>query len=180
VSIQVLNGTRRIGLVHLHEAEAARPTGFTIRRLRHLFDGAVVAAGGIARFARAAPPGQEKPGSKRYFESRQICLSKWEREKQDGKSAITAAAAATPFSTTTTATAAIATATAAAASAWLILGFIDAQRASAQIVTIQVLNGTRRIGLVHLHEAEAARPTGLTIRRQRHFFYCAVLAEQRR
>src|ERR1019366_3366366 len=88
-----------------------------------------------------------------------------------------APAPATPAAATTTA--AIATA-AAAAGAGLILRFVDTQRASAQIVSIQVLNGTRRIGLVHLHEAEAARPTGFTIRRQRHLFDGAVLAEQRR
>jgi hypothetical protein len=54
------------------------------------------------------------------------------------------------------------------AGAWLILGFINAQRSAVHRITVQTLDRTRRISLAQLDETEASRPAGLTIRRQRY------------
>ena len=73
-------------------------------------------------------------------------------------------AAATTAATKPAATAAR---TATATAARLVLSFVDAQLATTHIVTVQALDGTGRIGLVHLNKPETAWATGLTIGRQR-------------
>jgi hypothetical protein len=92
------------------------------------------------------------------------------------------ATAATATTTTASATAAVATtaaaagtSTAAAAAAGLVLRLIHAQRASAHVVTVEVLDCACRIGLTHLDKTEAAGAAGLTIGGQRYRFDRAVL-----
>jgi hypothetical protein len=100
----------------------------------------------------------------------------------------TTVAAATAAVTTTTAaaggastTAAERTATAAATSTRrTILGRIYAQRAAAQIVTIEFLDRFRRIFIrLELDECEAAGPSRLAIGRKKHVSYRSDLRKQR-
>jgi hypothetical protein len=95
------------------------------------------------------------------------------------RTALPATASTTAATAAATGTAAIATAAAArtttATRARLVLRFIHAQRATAHRITIQALNGTGGISLAHLHEAEAAWPTGLAIGWERHRFDRTVL-----
>jgi hypothetical protein len=42
VAIEVLDRARSVRLTHLHEAEAARATGFSVSRQRHGFNGAML------------------------------------------------------------------------------------------------------------------------------------------
>src|SRR5262249_53099937 len=73
--------------------------------------------------------------------------------------------------------AAAVTATAAAATTTL-LSLVDAERATAQVLAIEVLDGARGIRAGHFHEAEAARTTRVPIGDQAHGLHGAVLREQ--
>ena len=91
-----------------------------------------------------------------------------------------AAAAATTATTAETATAAATTtrATTAATRAGTILRLIDLQRATAHVDAIEILDGTRRVGLAHLNEAKAARTSSVAIDRKRHRLNRTVSSEQ--
>jgi hypothetical protein len=89
----------------------------------------------------------------------------------------TAAATRTEATATARTTAATRTATT-AATAGTILRFIDAQLTTAQREAVQRLDGLRSLGLRHFNEAKAARPTGLTIGRQRNGLDRAMCGEQ--
>src|SRR5690349_3730359 len=65
-----------------------------------------------------------------------------------------------------------------AAAAWLVLSFIDLQRAPVHVVPVQILDCARRLGARHFHEAEAARLTGVAILDQGDRLDRAVLREQ--
>jgi hypothetical protein len=91
-----------------------------------------------------------------------------------------AAAATTTTVATTAATVATAAAwtTAAAAAAGLVLGFVDSQRATVELLAVDGLNGARGVRLAHLDEAEAAWATGFTISGERNRFHGAVGCKQ--
>ena len=136
------------------------------RRARH-WPGqkAVVAPGRVPGAALPAPADQKKPGSKGYFESRQVRLNKTDRvlpparmlHKFDGKSAIpaAAAAAAAPVSTAAAipaaaaATATIAAAAAAAARRTFFTRprFIDGQGAALKVFGVEHLDRLFRVFL---------------------------------
>ena len=69
--------------------------------------------------------------------------------------------------------------TTAAATARLVLRLVDLERTTAHVLAVQALNGARRIGARHFHEAEAARTTGVAVHDQRYRLDRAVLREQR-
>ena len=77
-----------------------------------------------------------------------------------------AAEAATTAATTTT-------------GAGLVLGFIDAQGATAHVLAVDGLDGARGIGLAHLHEAEATGAAGFAIIGKGNRLNGAVGCEQR-
>src|SRR5579862_1110896 len=83
-------------------------------------------------------------------------------------------------SVATAATAAVTTArtTTTAAGAGTILRLIDLQWASAHVDAIEILDGTRGIGLAHLNEAKAARTASVPIDRERHRLDGAVRSKQ--
>ncbi len=93
--------------------------------------------------------------------------------------AATAAAAVAATATRAATATAISTTTAAAATrARALLRLVHAQRTTAEVVAVQGGHGALGIGLRHLHEAEATRPAGLAIGRQRDRVDGAVLREQ--
>jgi hypothetical protein len=96
--------------------------------------------------------------------------------------AITAAAFAATTATvaaTATATATVTTAATATATATLTLTrFVDTQLTTTHVVTIQSGNGVLRIGLRHLHKAEAAKTASLSIVDQAYGFDRPMLREK--
>src|SRR5579862_4898218 len=72
------------------------------------------------------------------------------------------------------AAAAAAVATAAAA----LLGLVDPQRPSAQVLAIEVLDGARGIRARHLDEPEATRPAGVAVGDEAYGLDGAVLRKQ--
>src|ERR1700741_1460696 len=71
-----------------------------------------------------------------------------------------------------------AAAAAVAAAAAALLGLVDPQRASTQLLAIQVLDGARRVGARHLDEPEATRPAGVAVGDEAYGLDGAVLREQ--
>src|SRR6516162_4112205 len=69
-------------------------------------------------------------------------------------------------------------AAAAITAAAALLGLVDPQRAAAELLAIQILDGARSVGAGHLDEAEAARPAGVAIGDDAHRLDGAVLCEQ--
>src|ERR1700739_2139337 len=59
-----------------------------------------------------------------------------------------------------------------------LLGLVDPQRASTQLLAIQVLDGARRVGARHLDEPEATRPAGVAVGDEAYGLDGAVLSEQ--
>lgn len=84
---------------------------------------------------------------------------------------LAATAAAVPIATA-------ATTTTAASSSRAFLSLIDAERAAAHVLAIEVLDSARGIGAGHLHKAEAAWPAGLAIGDEAHRFHGSMLAKQ--
>jgi hypothetical protein len=96
--------------------------------------------------------------------------------------AATTAAAATVATAATTTTAAAEAATAAtttAATAAAILRFVHAQRATAEVATVEGLDRVVCVAsLAHLHEGEPSRPTGLTVGDDAHLFDGTMALEE--
>jgi hypothetical protein len=92
----------------------------------------------------------------------------------EGRTRLTARAGKSSPATLTAA----ATTTTAATTAGLVLRLVDLQRATAHVLTVQVLDGTSRIGTGHFDEAEATGTTGFAIVDQRHGIDRAMLREQ--
>jgi hypothetical protein len=78
-----------------------------------------------------------------------------------------ASVAARATSTAATTAAKPASAAAASTGAFFILRLVDLESAAIEIGAIQRLNGSGGIGLRHLYEAKAARPTRVTVGDQR-------------
>ena len=89
----------------------------------------------------------------------------------NGPSAVTGASVSDPLPADVTS----ATWTTTAARAGLILGLVDPQRPSTQILTVEALDRTGGIGLIHFHKRKSARPAGLAVRRQRDGLHLAML-----
>jgi hypothetical protein len=68
--------------------------------------------------------------------------------------------------------------TTAATAAGLVLGFIDLQRATAEVLAVQGLHGLLGVRARHFDEAEAARLARVTVIDERDFFHVAVGREQ--
>ena len=64
------------------------------------------------------------------------------------------------------------------AAARLILRLVHSQLPTSHLVTVEVLNGARRIQPRHLDETKAAQPSGLTIGHQGHRIDRSVLGKQ--
>jgi hypothetical protein len=60
-----------------------------------------------------------------------------------------------------------------------ILSLIDLERAAIEVGAVQCLHGTRCVGIRHLDEAEATRPTGVAIRDERNLLDRSMGREQR-
>jgi hypothetical protein len=86
---------------------------------------------------------------------------------------------ATTAATTATAKSTAAATTAATAASRLVLRFIDAQWATAHVLTVQVLDGTGSIGTGHFDKAETAWTASITIIDQGNRFDSSVRFEQR-
>jgi hypothetical protein len=59
-----------------------------------------------------------------------------------------------------------------------ILRLVYLQGAALEVSPIEPLHGAGRVGVGHLHEAEAARPSGFAIGYQRDLFNGSVLREE--
>src|SRR5690554_2631620 len=59
-----------------------------------------------------------------------------------------------------------------------LLGFVDAQRAAAHVFAVEGADRRVSVLIVHLHEAEAARPTGFAVGHDPGLVHCAVIREQ--
>jgi len=106
-----------------------------------------------------------------------LFLRAWRSCARDACALPAVAAAATSAATATVA-ATTATRTATAAGARLVLRLIHAQLPTTHVMTVQALDGARRIRLAHLDEPEAARPPGFPIGRQRYRLDGAMLRKQ--
>src|SRR5688572_23646481 len=84
-------------------------------------------------------------------------------------------AGTTDVSTTTVSAAATTTA---ATAAGLVLGFVDFQRATAEVLAVQRLHRLLGVGARHFDEAEAARLARVTVVNQRDFVHVTVGREQ--
>src|SRR5690349_13883455 len=69
-------------------------------------------------------------------------------------------------------------AAAAVAASAALLSLVDAQRATAELLAIEILDGARCVGARHLDEAEAARAAGVAIGDDAHRLDGAMLCEQ--
>jgi len=75
-------------------------------------------------------------------------------------------------------TAAAATMSATAATTGAFLGFVNTQRTTAHVETVQRRNGFLSIGARHFHEAKATRTTRFTVVDERDRLYRTVLLKE--